>query len=69
MSERMKQMYKLGFISEQEFINYYIEELSQYGAERNLCELVNKSLQPLANYLLGIMEGSNKNIEDFKIGE
>lgn len=48
--------YKLGFITSQEFIGQYIDVLNLVGAGDVLSDKMNEVCQPLAQYLVNIVE-------------
>ena len=60
------QSYKLGFIYSWEFILQYMDQLNAMGAGKQLMDVLDLELQPLANYLAEILEGSGNLIEDYR---
>ena len=60
------QSYRLGLIYSQEFVGRYLDFLNQMGAGQPLAEVLDLELQPLANYLADILEGSGNLISDYK---
>ena len=57
--------YKMGFITSAEFINKYMELLCLLGSPQDLMNAENALLAPLADYLIGIAEGSGNLISRF----
>lgn len=60
------QSYRMGFVYSWEFINLYHDFLLSMGAGQELSKILDLELQPLANYLADILEGSGNLIEDYR---
>lgn len=69
----IKENYEMGFITPREFLIQIEEILYQVGADRDLANAINLSLQPLATFVYGeILNAPYENkkcIKDFKLGD
>ena len=60
------QNYRLGLITSYEFIYHYMDFLWDFGAGQGLSNIMNQECSDLAEYLIGIIEGSGNLIENYK---
>lgn len=71
--QTIKENYAMGFINTREFLMQIEEILFQVGANTDLTEAINLSLQPLASFvhdeILNASAENKKLIKDFKIGD
>ena len=59
------QSYRMGFIYSWEFIFRYMDHLNALGAGKQLMDTLDLELQPFANFLADILDGSGYLIEDY----
>ena len=63
--QQLIQNYRLGFITSYEFIYQYMDFLWSLGAGQPLADVMNLECRDLADYLVGILEGSGDLIENY----
>lgn len=63
--KKLKENYKLGLISATDFVDKYTEILALLGSPKDLMDARDALMQPLAEYLIGITEGSGDWISRF----
>ena len=64
----MRQNHEMGFITNMEFLNEIVDELSFIGAQDVLIEKMNECVQPLVDYMKKIMDDPKSgSIKDFKL--
>lgn len=70
---KIKENYTMGFITPQEFLNELQDVLQRVGAHGELEDTINKTLAPLADFIVGdilsAVGDSKKQIKDFLKGE
>ena len=57
--------YRTGFITSYEFIYKYMDFLNSLGVGQTLADIMHNECQDLAEYLIGILEGSGNQIENY----
>ena len=63
--QQLIQNYRLGFITSYEFIYQYMDFLWSLGVGQPLADVMNLECRDLADYLVGILEGSGDLIENY----
>lgn len=59
--------YEMGFVTPAEFVMEYLYILQRLGAGDKLSAMVNDMMRGLAAHINGILGGSGKSIEDYKV--
>ncbi len=66
--QQIVENYNMGFITPRQVIMQMLDVLEQVGAADVLSEKASECLEPLADYMSGIIGGNGKSIADFKVG-